>query len=180
MMTFVLVVMSGLPGAGKSSLAEALAPSLGAAVLAVDPVEAALRRAGLDPSYEVGVAAYEVVGALAEQQLRLGLTVIVDAVSSVEIARHGWRVAARRTGATLSIIEVVCGDERAHRQRLAARRRGLEGVPEPSWAGVVERRDEWEPWSEPHLVLDSGREIRENVAEALVYLDRTAVPPELG
>ncbi len=42
MMSGVLVVMSGLPGAGKSSLADVLGEKLGAAVLSVDPIEAAI------------------------------------------------------------------------------------------------------------------------------------------
>lgn len=78
MMSGVLVVVSGLPGAGKSSLSDALGEKLGAAVLSVDPIEAAIWRCGIPPSFETGVAAYEVVAVLAEHQLRLGLTVIAD------------------------------------------------------------------------------------------------------
>jgi broad-specificity NMP kinase len=36
----VLVVMSGLPGTGKSAIADALRHELGAPVLSVDPIEA--------------------------------------------------------------------------------------------------------------------------------------------
>lgn len=60
MMVGVLVAMSGLPGSGKSAVADELAPELAAPVLAVDPIEAAMWRCGIPPSCETGVAAYEV------------------------------------------------------------------------------------------------------------------------
>jgi predicted kinase len=123
----VLVVMSGLPGTGKSAIADALGHELGAPVLSVDPIEAAIWRCGIAPSFETGVAAYEVAAVLAEHQLSLGLTAIVDSVSSVEVARDMWRQAASRAGAQPRVIEVVCSDEHAHRQRLARRRRDIEG-----------------------------------------------------
>jgi predicted kinase len=40
----VVIVMCGLPGAGKSAVADGLARELGAPVLSVDPLEASLWR----------------------------------------------------------------------------------------------------------------------------------------
>jgi predicted kinase len=168
----VLVVVSGLPAVGKSELADAVGQRLGAAVLSVDSIEAAIWRCGIAPSFETGVAAYEVVAVLAEHQLRLGLTVIADAVSSLEIAREMWRGAASRTGTAMRVVEVICSDQRTHRQRLARRARDIDGFPEPSWEDVVRRRDEWEPWGDERLVVDSVRELDENVAEALGFVNR--------
>jgi predicted kinase len=168
----VLVVVSGLPAVGKSELADALGQRLGAAVLSVDPIEAAMWRCGIAPSFETGVAAYEVVAVVAEHQLRLGLTVIADAVSSLEVARDMWRGAASRTGAAMQVVEVICSDEGAHRERLARRARNIDGFPEPSWEDVVRRRDEWEPWQDERLVVDSARELEENAAEVLAFVNR--------
>jgi len=170
MMSGVLVVVSGLPGVGKSSLADTLGRKLGAAVLSVDPIEAAIWRTGVPPSFETGVAAYEVVAVLAEHQLRLGLAVIADSVSSLEVARDMWRRAASRARSAMRVVEVICSDDDVHRQRLAGRDRGIEGFPEPSWDDVLRRRGEWEPWTDEHLVVDSMRGHDENVAEALAYL----------
>src|SRR3954447_26027131 len=74
----VLVVVSGLPGTGKTAVAAELAARLGAVHLSVDPIEDALLGAGLPPSCETGVAAYEAARAVAEQNLALGLTVVAD------------------------------------------------------------------------------------------------------
>ncbi len=172
MMSGVLVVMSGLPGAGKSAIADAVGREFGAPVLSVDPVEAAIWRCGIPPSFETGVAAYEVVAVLAEHQLALGLTVITDSVSSLKVARNMWRQAAARAGSGLAIVEVICSDENVHRQRLASRQRDIPGFHEPSWEDVQTRRSEWEPWDDDRLVVDTMRSIDENVADALAYLRR--------
>jgi predicted kinase len=168
----VLVVMSGLPGTGKSAIADALGHELGAPVLSVDPIEAAIWRCGIAPSFETGVAAYEVAAVLAEHQLSLGFTAIVDSVSSVEVARDMWRQAASRAGAQLRVIDVVGSDEHAHHQWLARRRRDIEAFPEPSWDEVQQRRAEWEPWTDDRLVIDTMSTLDENLADALRFLRR--------
>ena len=172
MMAGVLVIVSGLPGVGKSALADALGRELVAPVLSVDPIEAAIWRCGIRPSFETGVAAYEIAAVVARHQLQLGLTVVIDAVSSLEVAREMWRDAASRAEATTRVIEVVCGDEATHRDRLAGRVRDIDGFPEPSWDDVIARRDEWEPWSGPRLLIDSTRRRADNLAEALSYVSR--------
>ncbi len=168
----VLVVVSGLPASGKSTIADAIGRRLRAPVLSVDPIEAAMARCGIPLSFETGVAAYEVVAVLAEHHLGLGLTVIVDAVSSLEVARDMWRQAARRSHAQIRVVEVICSGRDAHRDRLASRRRGIEGFREPSWDDVLARDEEWEPWLDERLVVDSMRPLDENVRVALEYLGR--------
>lgn len=172
MMIGVLVIVSGLPGAGKSALADALGRELAATVLSVDPIEAAMWRCAIEPSFETGVAAYEVAAVVAAHQLQLGLTVIVDAASSLEVARQMWRDAAARAEALTRVIEVVCSDESTHRERLAGRVRDIDGFPEPSWDDVLARRDEWEPWTEPRLLVDSAGGHADNLSEVLSYASR--------
>jgi len=142
---------------------------MGATVLSVDPVEAAIWRCGIPPSFETGVAAYEVAAVLAEHQLRLGLTAIADAVSSLEVAREMWRRAAHRTGSSMRVIEVICSDSDVHRERLANRRRAIDGFPEPSWEEVLARRDEW---TDDRLVLDSLQPLADNLDRAVNYARR--------
>src|SRR3981189_3934581 len=110
-----LIVLSGLPGSGKTVLAESLSRALSVPIFSIDPIEAAMWRAGLAKP-ETGVAAYEVAQALADEQLRLRHSVIVDAVNPVEAPRAGWRGLAAKYRADLKIIECVCADETMHRQ----------------------------------------------------------------
>jgi hypothetical protein len=81
----VLVVMGGLPGPGKTTLARLLAARIGAVHLRVDTIEQAIVRSGV-AGRPVGPVGYAVGYALAEDHLRQGLTVI---------AEHRRRVSSR-------------------------------------------------------------------------------------
>jgi predicted kinase len=165
----VLAVFAGLPGVGKSTLAARVATELPASVLAVDTVDFAMQR------YEVveprpGYAAYGVVAALAEVQLRIGHHVIIDAVSPVKAARQLWVDLAERLAVPLRVVEVVCGDDAEHRRRVEARyaARDHEGVPD--WVRVLERQAEYEPYLGPRLVVDTYL-APEPVGPVLEYLN---------
>ncbi|WP_254910114.1 AAA family ATPase [Micromonospora sp. NBS 11-29] len=85
----LLVAFAGLPGVGKTTLAVRVGAALRAPVLPVDPVERALGRYGLAGDVPA-MAAYGAVAGLAEVQLGLGLSVVVDAVNPVASARGLW------------------------------------------------------------------------------------------
>ncbi|MBT2545855.1 ATP-binding protein [Streptomyces sp. ISL-44] len=166
----MLIAMAGLPGAGKSSIAEALGRKSAAPVVSVDPIEAAMWRAGVARSQPTGLAAYAVAEAVAAGVLALGQTVIVDAVNAVVEARGQWRSLADRHGVPVMFIEVVCSDPVVHRRRLEGRSRDIEGFYEVTWEAVERRREEFAAWADDRLVLDSVIDLSLNVATALEFL----------
>ncbi|WP_225847732.1 AAA family ATPase [Streptomyces sp. HPF1205] len=166
----MLIVMAGLPGSGKSSVAGALGRRLAAPVVSVDPIEAAMWRAGVARDQPTGLAAYVVAEAVAGGVLALGQTVIVDAVNAVEAAREQWRSLAGRSGVPMAFIEVVCSDPVVHRRRLEGRSRGIEGFPEPTWEAVERLRAEFAPWTDHRLVLDVVTDVSSNVTAAVEFL----------
>lgn len=167
----VLVVLSGLPGVGKSTIAGELARRLGACVVSVDQIEDAILRSGIPQSFETGLAAYRVGATVAEEQLRTGLDVIVDAANYVEAGRALWRGAAASTGTPIAAVDVVCSDPGEHRRRLEERRRGLDAFPEPSWADVERRAADAEPWTGPHLVVDATQPVDASVRAIVDHLE---------
>ena len=82
----MLIVMSGLPGAGKTVISRALAEATGAIHLRIDSIEQALRNHGIQVEGE----GYAVAHAVAADNLALGRTVIADHGASrfVPGARH--------------------------------------------------------------------------------------------
>jgi len=108
---------------------------------------------------------------LADEHLRLGHSVIIDAVNPVEAPRAAWRNLAAKYRAGLKIIECVCADETVHRRRIEARMRNIEGMPEVTWARVLERRAEYEGWTDVRLILDSSAKTAGQLLDdALKYL----------
>jgi predicted kinase len=165
-----LIVLSGLPASGKSVLAESLSRALSLTIFSIDPIEAAMWRAGLAKT-QTGIAAYEVAQALADEHLRLRHSVIVDAVNPVEAPRAAWRNLAAKHRVSLKIIECVCADETALRQRIEARVRNVGSTPEITWARLLQRRAEYEAWTDPRLVLDTSRTSpAQLLAQALNYV----------
>ncbi|WP_436522200.1 AAA family ATPase [Actinoplanes sp. HUAS TT8] len=150
----VLAVFAGLPGVGKSTLAGAVAKELPAAVLAVDIVDFTLQRYAVHES-RPGYAAYGVVAALAEEQLKIGRHVIIDAVNPVKAARDLWVDLAERMQVPLRVVEVVCGDDAEHRRRVESRYESRDHDGVPDWVRVLERQSEYEPYLGPRLVVDT-------------------------
>lgn len=127
-------------------------------------------RAGVNRDQPTGLAAYLVAEAVADGVLALGQSVIVDAVNAVEAARRQWRALADRRHVPVAFIEVVCSDSRVRRLRWEHRSRGIPGFEEPTWEAVQRRRDEYEPWADHRLVLDSIADLASNLAQAYEYV----------
>ncbi|QIK68383.1 AAA family ATPase [Nocardioides sp. HDW12B] len=135
-----MIVLSGRPGTGKTTIAREIARRLGACYLRVDAAETALARVGV----EVGVGGYAVVHELAVSNLLLGSTVVVDAVNPVAEARASWRDAADRAEARLVNVETALPDPEEHRRRVESRTADIPGHVVPSWEDV--EHGEWQPW----------------------------------
>jgi predicted kinase len=171
----VLVVMAGLPGTGKSTLAGAVGTRLKLPVVSVDPIESAILSAGIDADQPTGLAAYLVAETIAESVLASRGGIVVDAVNAVQPAREQWIRLASRHATPVRFLEVVCSDESVHRARLAARGRQLAHLAEPSWHAVEQSLDEWEDWegdtaAVPRLTLDSVQPVDALAERAVAFL----------
>ena len=164
----MLVVLGGLPGTGKTTIARALCERLGAAHVRIDAIETAMWRAGIAREQPTGIGSYAVAEAVAESCLRVGTPVVVDAVNPVEAARRAWRDLAARADAPLRVVEVICPDEDEHRRRLEVREADLEGAGMPTWEDVAVR--DYDPWDEPRLVVDTREPLDACVAQIEQYV----------
>jgi len=151
--TPVLVVVGGLPATGKSTIAEQLARLVQAPYLRVDRIEQAIVvYSSLE--HPIGAAGYAVAYALASEQLALGLDVIVECVNPMALTRDSWAATAADVGAAILQVEVVCSDPVEHRRRVRTRATDVDGLVKPTWEDVIGRS--YEPWSRPHLIIDSA------------------------
>ncbi|ROL84091.1 Predicted kinase [Pseudomonas sp. NFIX51] len=147
----MLIVFSGLPGSGKTTIARALASHLRATYLRIDNIEQALRNGGLA---EVGKAGYDIANALARSNLALGNRVVADCVNPVAESRQAWQGIAEAEQSPLLNIEVVCTDIAEHRRRVENREADVPGLRPPSWQSVLDH--DYQAWSGERLTLDSS------------------------
>jgi predicted kinase len=168
----MLIIFGGLPATGKTTIARDLARQLGATYLRIDTIEQALRESATvsQTIYDEG---YRVAYAIAEDNLRLGRTVIADSVNPVRLSRDAWIGVAHRAHARAVEVEVICSDPQLHRQRVETRAVDIRGLSLPAWENVISR--EYEPWDREHIVIDTaGRSVGESVEELRRALDKFA------
>lgn len=177
-MTPALFVFSGLPAAGKSTLAQMLARDYHAAYLRIDTIEAAMEiRTGYEgrrsPGFErivevlkklslagkvhTGYEGYLLAHAVAADNLALGLSVVADSCNPWELTRRDWETVAHKNGAAAVNIEVICSSLDEHKQR--AEQRGG-----PTWDEICAR--DYHPWTTPRIVIDTaGKSPEESFVE---------------
>ncbi|SCX33628.1 AAA family ATPase [Agrobacterium rosae] len=150
----MLIIFGGLPGSGKSTIAQTLAIRLQATYLRLDTIEQAIRAASSLPAgAEVGPAGYVVLYKIAADNLRLGRTVIADSVNSIEITRAAFRATATESNRRFIEVEVICSDKIVHPHRAESRISTVEGLIPPTWEQIEART--FEPWA-PDLRIDTS------------------------
>jgi predicted kinase len=154
-----LVVMSGLPGSGKSHLAQLAAQATGAIVLRSDALRQLLFPQP-DYSGRESRTVYESAYALAAYLVSQGYPVIFDATNLSAWARNRAADVARQAGGRALIVQTTAPEELV-RTRLEARGRpGVEAyLSEAGWEVYLSMRGRLEPvdpGQPDELCVDTG------------------------
>ena len=167
----MLIILGGLPGVGKTTIAQELARQIGAIHLRIDSIEQAIRNSGLIPhGREIDDAGYRVAYAIAAYNLTLGRTVIADSVNPVPLSRNAWRDTAAAAGVAALEVEIVCSDLVEHRRRVETRLATVPGLRLPTWQEVVDR--DYRPWDRERIVIDTAHQ---GVEQAVSFVRRAKV-----
>ena len=146
----MLIIFSGLPATGKTTLARELVRRTGGIHLRVDSIEQAIRETG----HLNGEEGYRVACAVAADNLRLGCTVIADSANLLQETRDAWVKVAKVESKPFLEIEVQCSEMREHQRRIETRITDVPGLRLPTWQEV--RAREHHPWDREHLVIDTA------------------------
>ena len=165
-----LVLVTGLPGSGKSYFSRELCSRYSLAYLNSD----ALRKAMFPkPAHDAAEneRLFAAVHTLLERLLARGVSAVLDATSLKEEHRRRLYEIAEEAGARLVIVQTEAPPEVA-RKRLEARPRG-EDRQDASVATVAvydRMRRDMEPLERPHITVDTSKEIDSALAAVVQQL----------
>lgn len=161
----VLVLISGLPGSGKSYFARRLAGRVKAVVIETDFVRRTLYP---QPKYTGGESfyVYRVSHYLIRRLLERGYRVVFDATNLLERKREVLYNIAEQAEAKLVIVRVVAPED-VIRQRLESRERrpSPEDLSEATWAVYERMKKTEQPIRRQHIVVDTSRDLDASLAK---------------
>ena len=158
----MIVVLTGPPGTGKTTLAALAVDELDATILGWDwvmasltwcePVMEALTTLDQPTHRRVG---WSVMENLARAQLRLSRNVVLDGVARAdEVA--SIRALGTETGAPVRVVVTDCSDHALLRRRIEQRHRNIPGWHELEWSSVEAFVDRWEAPADHDLRVDTA------------------------
>jgi aminoglycoside phosphotransferase family enzyme/predicted kinase len=182
-----LVLVGGLPGTGKSTVAEALAGRLGWPVIRGDLIRAQFAGPAARPTGRPGRdrvrpewtgATYSTMLDHAGELLCLGRSVLLDATWAEPMHRAAAARLARRSAADLVVLQCHATADRAL-ARIAGRPPGGRTAVDPyaeieAYYQLAGHAEEWPGATR----LDTGRPLPETLAAALRAVDRIRVPAD--
>lgn len=106
----MLIVFSGLPGTGKTTLCQALIKKKRFTYIRIDEIEFAIQQYN-NASKKIGSIGYKIAFSIALSNLKLGNTVVADNVNPVIESRLKWKEIAQKAHVKIIEIEVICSDK---------------------------------------------------------------------
>ncbi len=152
-----LIVVTGLPGTGKSYFCGKLAERLPIVVLESD----ALRKVLFSPpsySPEESSHLFQAIHLLIERLLKKGVPLILDATNLSERHREYLYSIADRLGVKLVLVRVEAPAE-VVQSRLESRRRNSESKSDADWDVYQRMKASSEEIRRKHYVVDTSRDI---------------------
>ena len=168
----VLIIISGLPGAGKSYFSSKLAERLAAVILESDTLRKVLFS---PPTYSLveSQRLFQAVHHLIERLLKKGITTILDATNLLERHRQSLYDIADRLGVGLVLVYVEAPPE-VIRQRLEDRRQNTKSKSDADWTVYQQMKLSVEKIQRKHYVVDTSRDITpilDRVVEEVRHLE---------
>jgi len=161
----VIVLICGLPGVGKSSLASRLAPLINAVILSTDHIRKELFK---KPKYtrKEKALVYDVLILVARFLYEAGVNCVLDATFNSERSRSEVKTKLRLNNECIRIIECICPEEIVL-DRLKHRRQGYSDAD----ASIYFKMKKYsEPIIDEHITVDSCNISKLDMGRLINYL----------
>lgn len=152
-----VIVVSGLPGTGKTYVCGKLAERLPFVILESDALRKILFRS---PGYSAKESSqlFRAIHLLIERLLKKGISVILDATNLSERNREYLYSIADRLDVKLVVVRVEASPE-VVRERLATRQLDSGGKSDADWAVYHKMKSSVQRIRRNHYVVDTSRDI---------------------
>jgi len=167
-----LVIFSGLPGTGKSTLADKLARKLRWPLLRIDHV---IGEVPENAGFEFWDSKVAILLGLMETQLEIGISVIADSVF-MNRDRNIAQEIARRHQAGFRPIHTFISDEKVWEERVRMRSKESNHKHVATWEQIQGQRNHFRKWEpEAALFIDSLNAFDRNYEAVLNFVMKDAV-----
>jgi predicted kinase len=167
MMQPTLVIISGLPGTGKSILSNRLACEMRWPLLRIDDVAGDVPP---EADFRFWDEKILVLLTLVEAQLALGVSVIADSVFMGKDRVHAQEIAFKHKALFRPIFCFV-SDEKLWERRVTERVEEIQNPDVATWKRIQHQRQWFAPWKEnTALFVDAVKPAEENYANVLRFV----------
>jgi len=166
------IIFSGLPGTGKTTFADRLARELRWPLLRIDDVAG---NVPLDADYHFWDEKILILLTIAEEQLKLGLSVIADSVFMGADRLHAQEI-ARKHNAIFRPVYCFVSNEAIWEKRVTRRFVTLGHSNVATWEQIQHQRQWFAPWqSGTGLFMDAIDSVEHNYARILEFVSSPTV-----
>ena len=160
-----LIVMRGYPGTGKSTIARAISAALHAPLIDRD----ILRQKAVDifgNLPHVGRFSYELMFALTEEQLSLGLSVVVDTPLTYRTTYEQAKELAQTFHAPMLVVHCQCSPE-VQKRRLEGRVGKVSEFQITSWEEWMHWKPRFEDFDDEGCIIDTSNPLDDSLAKVI-------------
>jgi predicted kinase len=159
------IVMRGFPGTGKSTIARLLAAALHAPLIDRDII----RQTAVDVFGElpqVGQFSYELMFALAREQLGFGLSVVVDTPLTYHTTYEQCKELAQSFHTPMLVVHCQCPPE-VQKRRLEGRKGKVSEFQITSWEQWEQWRPRFEEFEDDGCIIDTSNPMDDSLAKVM-------------
>ncbi|MBI2085492.1 MAG: AAA family ATPase [Candidatus Aenigmarchaeota archaeon] len=158
----MLILVCGLPGTGKTTIAKALSQATGYTLIRTDVIRKELLNENKYTEKERDTV-YEQILTIAGQKLRGGEDCILDGTFYKKSLRNEARETAEKNGSKFHLVECVLHEDSV-KKRINARK-GDES--EADFAVYRKLKKTFEPITRKHIVIDTSKGTKNNIDKIL-------------